>query len=231
MIKLLLIEDDESQSYLIKTHLEQIIGGYKVMLALNGKEGLEILAKNTPEIIVADIMMPVMDGIEMVGKIRLTNKDIPVIFATAKTSSTEVTKGYSAGVNNYIKKPYYPVELDAHIRALLKLTSHQPDKINETFYQIGKYIFNSKFHYLEYQSQHRQLTPLESNILTLLCENMGDMVVREDILNKYWEPKHHFKTKSRNLDVHISRLRKYLSKDPSVSIANVKKTGLILKVE
>lgn len=229
MIKLLLIEDDANLGYIIKSSLEEIIGGYEVFMASNGLEGLEALLRISPDVIVSDVDMPVLDGIEMVKKIRLTDKDVPIIFASSKSTSKDVTTGYSVGVNNYIKKPFLPEELDAHIKALMKLNQKQSIQNEEYKYYIGKYVFDPKHYCIEYDnSQKQQLSLRESQLLTLLCENIGEVVHRNDILMKYWGNNDYFT--SRSLDVFISKIRNYLSNDPFVSIKNIKGVGIILEV-
>lgn len=121
MIRLLLVEDDANLSYIIQGGLEDMIGGYEVTIAGNGKEGLETYRQMKPDIIVADIEMPVMDGYEMVRRIRETDQEIPILFSSARVSPKDVVKGYELGVNNYVKKPFLPEELDAHVRALLRM--------------------------------------------------------------------------------------------------------------
>ena len=228
MTKLLLIEDDENMIYMIKNSLEELIGGYKVYAARNGVEGLAVLADIMPDVIVSDIEMPVLDGIEMVKKIRLSNSRIPILFATGRTSFKAVIDGYAAGVNNYIKKPYMPEELDAHIKALLDKSRYQPVETKQELFQIGKYTFDSTRYYLGYESKRQHLTKTESQILALLCVNMGKVVLREEILTKHWPEADTFT--SRSLDVFISKIRTYLSADPSVVIKNIKKVGLMLEV-
>jgi len=228
MIKLLLIEDDVNLGYIIKSSLEEVIGGYEVFMATNGLEGLNALSDISPDIIVSDVDMPILDGIEMVKKIRLTDHHIPIIFASSKSTSKDVTLGYSAGVNNYIKKPFLPEELDAHIKALLNLNQKQSAKKEDSKYSIGKYIFDPKHYCIEYDSKKQRLSLRESQLLTLLCENMGEVVHRDDILIKYWGANDYFT--SRSLDVFISKIRNYLSNDTSVSIKNIKGVGIILEV-
>lgn len=121
MIKLLLVEDDVNLSYIVQAGLQDIIGGYEVTVAENGKEGIETWKNWKPDIIISDIDMPVMNGFEMVKRIRETDGEIPILFASALTSPKDVRKGYDIGVNNYVKKPFVPDELDAHLRAILKL--------------------------------------------------------------------------------------------------------------
>ena len=113
MINLLLVEDDESLAYIEKTGLEDIIGGYKVTTATNGKEGLKAWENTRPDVIISDIDMPVMNGFEMVERIRETDQDVIIIFTSALTSPNDVKAGYRLGINNYVKKPFVPEELDA----------------------------------------------------------------------------------------------------------------------
>ena len=121
MIKLLLVEDDANLRYVIQGGLEDIIGGYEVRTAATGEEGLRVWEEFKPDIIISDIDMPGMDGFEMVKRIREIDRETPVLFASALTSPKDVRKGYEMGVNNYIKKPFIADELDAHMKAILKL--------------------------------------------------------------------------------------------------------------
>ena len=229
MIKLLLIEDDANWAYILKSSLEEIIGGYKVSVAANGKEGLSLLDAVRPDIIVSDVKMPVMNGFEMVKRIRQTDKEILIVFATGKTSPKEVTTGYDAGVNNYIKKPFLPEELDAHIKALINLRNETKTRTKKHFYAIGKYQFDPKNLSLLYGSEKQMLTVREAQVLELLVDNKGDIVKRDDILLKYWDVIDLYT--SRSLDVFITKIRSYLSKDASVKITNVKGVGLILSFD
>jgi DNA-binding response OmpR family regulator len=231
MIKLLLIEDDAGLCYIIKSTLEEIIGGYEVLTARNGAEGLLVYAEDTPDIIVSDVDMPVMDGLEMAKQIRKTNTQIPILFASGKNRAMDVTAGYAAGCDNYIKKDFLPEELDVHVKKLIELKRPQTveGKTIES-HRIGKYTFDAARCCLAYKTQIHQLTSLESQILTLLYEKMGDPVPRNVILAKHWGVLDDYFYASRSLDVIISRIRKYLSKDKSVSIKNIRNVGLVLKV-
>ncbi|WP_080903481.1 response regulator transcription factor [Parabacteroides sp. Marseille-P3160] len=227
MIKLLLIEDDINLGYIIKSSLEEIIGGYEVVTASNGEEGLEDLKEYSPDLIVSDIDMPVLNGLEMVRKIRQTDQQIPIVFATGKTSSKDVTIGYEAGVNNYIKKPFLPEELDAHIKALLQYAQGKRTKPVQEVYNLGRFEFTPKLYLLKHDDMKQNLTARESQILEELCKRKGEVVLREELLKKFWGTDDYFT--SRSLDVFISKMRKYLSGDSTVSIKNIKGVGLILE--
>ena len=144
MIKLLLVEDDATLRYMIRNSLEVVIGGYEMAEAANGAEGLELWKTFRPDIIVADVEMPVMDGYEMVAKIRETDRLQPIVFASGMEDPSHVMRGYEVGVNNYIKKPYLPEELDAHVRALLRNINMGGRMENNTeTYPIGRWKFNA----------------------------------------------------------------------------------------
>src|SRR5574344_764116 len=117
MISLLLVEDDGNLSYRVKSSLEEIIEGYEVTTAGNGVEGLKAWREMKPDIIISDVDMPIMNGFEMVKLIRETDKATPILFAAPPTTPKDVPSAYKPGVNKYVKKPFVPKELDAHIHA------------------------------------------------------------------------------------------------------------------
>jgi len=225
-IKLLLVEDDKNIAYIMKSSLEELIGGYEVTVARNGKEGLSLAETACPDIIVSDVTMPVMNGLEMVKKIRKTNKEILIMFASGNTGSKAVAEGYKAGVNNYIKKPFLPLELDWHIKALINLKNESKKKKLHSLLSIGSYRLDTKNLFLFYGSEKQTLTVREVEILEMLIENKGEIVKRETLLMKLWGSND--TCTSRSLDVFIAKIRGYLSKDPSARITNVKSVGLIL---
>ena len=200
MIRLLLVEDDANLCYIIRGGLEDMIGGYEVMTADNGETGLKIWKETHPDVIVADIEMPVMDGYEMVRRIRETDDVTPILFTSGRVSPKDVVKGYELGVNNYIKKPFLAEELNAHILALLKQTG----------------------------GEERTLTEREAALLRILCENKNKVVKREAILERLWNTDDDYFA-SRSLDVFVSRLRKMLASDSTVQLKTIKGVGLILE--
>ena len=121
MTHVLLVEDDKNLCFILKSSLEQMIGGYEVEAAANGKEGLEKLAEGKFDVIVSDVEMPVMDGMTMVRHIREHHPNVAIIFITGLTTARDVINGYQSGADFYIKKPFLPEELDAHIQAVLKV--------------------------------------------------------------------------------------------------------------
>ena len=243
MIKLLLVEDDASLRYIVQGGLEDMIGGYEVIAAANGEEGLKQWKEQHPDVIVSDIEMPVMNGYEMVKRIRETDGETPILFSSALISPKDVVKGYEIGANNYIKKPFIPEELDAHVHALLKLSKGEKSKDMSQCYKIGKeYVLDATHATLKHASGvNKTLTVRETGLLQMLCEKRGDVIRREAILvsgnrtcpsqeailDKFWNTEDDYFA-SRSLDVFVTKLRKFLSEDESVTIKTVKGVGLIL---
>ena len=231
MIKLLLVEDDTNLSYIVQSGLQDIIGGYEVITAFNGKEGLEAWKEHHPDIIISDIDMPVMDGFEMVRQIRETDGDTPILFASALTSPKDVRKGYDIGVNNYVKKPFIPDELDAHLHAILKMKEGTKARNEEGLCKFGNYTLNAEHATLRNSESGKSttLTASEAQILQLLAENKGEVVRREVILNRCWDKNDDYFA-SRSLDVFVTKLRKLFETDPMIEIKTVRGVGLMLVV-
>lgn len=229
MVKLLLVEDDANLCYIIQGGLEDMIGGYEVMTAANGEEGLRLWHEQKPDVIVSDIEMPVMDGYEMVRRIRETDSDTPILFTSGRVSPKDVVKGYELGINNYIKKPFLAEELNAHITALLRLTKGMKKTDEEEVFRLGsRYLFDAQKQLLrDVQGEEKSLTQREARLLQMLCENKGKVVRREQILAQLWDTEDDYFA-SRSLDVFVSRLRKLLAADGTVQIKTVKGVGLML---
>lgn len=221
-VRVLLVEDDRNMSFILKSSLEEIIMGYKVTSVQNGAEALAIINDNVFDIIVSDIEMPVMNGIELAVEIRKAFNDIPLLLITGKTSAKDVVEGYGAGADMYIKKPFLPHELDAHIKALLRMkkaASGQQDKI-----RIGKYIFDYAKRNLILGLNRTHLTSKEADVLNCLAKSQGEIVSRTKILSDIWGHDDYYT--SRSLDVFIARLRKLLSEDRNVEIVVSKGVGV-----
>ena len=232
MIKLLLVEDDPTLSYIIQSGLQEVIGGYEVITAGNGAEGLLAWQQHHPDIIISDIDMPVMNGFQMVERIRETDGDTPIVFASALTSPKDVREGYKIGVNNYIKKPFVPDELDAHIHGLLKMKDGAKTRNESGYYKIGSYTLDAEHASLRNDNTNTKkvLTVREAQILQLLADNKNETVKREAILSRFWNTEDDYFA-SRTLDVFIAKLRKLLEDDPLVSIKTIRGIGLTLTEE
>lgn len=233
MTRVLLVEDDKNLSFILKSSLEQMIGGYEVVSVANGKDGLDMLTKGNFDVIVSDVEMPVMDGVTMVQHIRKNHPSLAIIFITGLTTARDVINGYQAGADFYIKKPFLPEELDAHIQAVLRMRHNTQAESpagndEDTIFTIGKYSFDPTQNLLIFENEQLNLTAKESKILEMLCREKGKVVSRENILNEIWGNSDFYS--SRSLDVFITKLRKYLSKDTDISLNVLKGVGICLKV-
>lgn len=227
-IKLLIVEDDESFAYIVRFGLQRI-GGYEILVAGNGKEGYEMWREHQPDIIMADVEMPVMNGYEMVAKIRETDPYIPIMFTSSYAGPHDVMKGYEFGASNYVKKPCVPEELDCHLRALIKLSTQQPIRNEERVMTVGKYTYDPKHLILKTEdgTGDIKLTNYENTILEVLCKNKGEIVKREIIIDMIWDDGGFYA--SRRLDTQLNKLREKVEKgDSSIRIITVRGVGLRL---
>lgn len=230
MIKLLLVEDDANLAYIEKSSLEEIVGGYEVRTACNGKEGLEVYTEFKPDVIVSDIKMPEMDGLEMVRRIREIDGDTIILFTTALTSSADLKAGYLAGANNYIKKPFMPDEINAHVQSLVKLKEGRRSNNESGHIVLGQFILDAEHACLtnRHTGTKKMLTQREAQVLELLAANKNEVVRREALLSRFWgiEDKDYFA--SRSLDVFIRKIRTDIEDDPTLELRTVRGVGLTL---
>lgn len=226
-IKLLLVEDNEEFMFILKNTLE-LMGNYDIRTAGDGREGLDVYKSFDPDVIVADIEMPIMDGKEMVRIIREKDPYTLVFFVTSHKETKDVLDGMEAGADIYLRKPLSAQELDAQIRVLLKRTSNKqlPVMGNEEC-AIGAFSFSASNGYLSKQGKRKDLTKTEAKILNMLALEKGRLVKKDDILTFLSSDSYTMDT--RTLDVHILNIRRKLSADPSVKIKTVRQKGYILE--
>lgn len=218
-IKVLLVEDEPSLSMIIKDALEK--REFEVNCARNGNEGLEMFYRLNPDIVVADIMMPKLDGFTMTQLIRQSNKHTPVLFLSAKSKTEDVVQGFEIGGSDYLKKPFGMEELIIRIKALLNRVQNQVPK--SVTYQIGDYIFDPIHQTLTHSLKTELLSHREAAILEHLCANQNNIVENKVVLMELWGDDSFFNTRS--LHVFIVKLRKKLSLDSRVQIINIRGIG------
>lgn len=224
IINVLLVEDEETLALIIKDTLEG--QGFAIRLAENGEEGIEKFFGQKPDVVVADVMMPRMDGFEMVRRIRRQDKQTPVLFLTARSATNDVVEGFELGGNDYLKKPFGMQELIVRIKALLGRASHYPapeGRPSATEFEIGRYRFNAITQRLSYLGNETELSYRESEILRRLCENRNEVTLMQDILIELWGNDTFFN--QRSLHVFITKLRHKLSRDEHIRIVNVRGIG------
>lgn len=228
-IKVLLVEDEATLALIISDTLSG--QGFHVLTCGNGEDGLRMFFSEHPDVVVADVMMPRMDGFEMVRRIRNKDFSTPVLFLTARTDTRDVVHGFELGANDYLRKPFGMQELIVRIKALVGRAFVPPpaaEKEEATVFVIGDYQFDTMQEHLVYAAdgscpKQTALSHRESEILRKLCLHKGEVVSIRDILLEIWGDDSYFNTRS--LHVFITKLRHKLSADPSVRIINVRGIG------
>lgn len=226
-IKILLVEDEENFGAVLKNYLE--ISDMTVTLCKSGKEGLSNFIIGNFDLCILDIMMPEMDGFTLAQEIKKTNAKIPIIFLTAKTLKEDIIKGYRLGADDYITKPFDSELLIYKIKAILSRNNTDTKECTESIFEIGQFSFDSNLRTLKTNEIIHKLSPKESNLLKLLCENFNHVLPREHALQTIWGDDNFYTTRS--MDVYITKLRKYLKADPEVLIENIHGSGFrLLKI-
>jgi len=220
-VKVLYVEDELFLAKIVKESLES--RGFEVLMESDGSKVLTSYRMGKPDICVLDIMLPNKDGFELAEEIRNLDKEIPILFLTAKTQTEDVVKGFSLGGNDYIRKPFSMEELIVRIQNALRNKTEAPKKITGDSVTMGKYTFQLNRQVLNDGKEDRKLSYRESELLKLLYENRDKIIDRKDILNLLWGNDNFFN--SRNLDVYITKLRGYLKEDPSLEIITIKGIG------
>ncbi len=225
-IKVLLAEDDSDLLYMVQMLLEE--EGLTVYPISNGLDAYSLFLELKPDIAVLDIDMPGIDGLKLCEQIRKKDTRTPIIFTTGLADTVDVKAGFDAGANDYLKKPFDVGELAIRIRYLTKSIAtiqHSSDSL----YKIGAYAFDSDIYTLSYSGKSQSLSYTESSLLEVLCQDMGQIIPRDKIIDSVWDTRPAID--SRSIDVYISRLRKYLSKDPHINIINCYGKGYRLVVK
>jgi DNA-binding response OmpR family regulator len=215
--KILYIEDEEVLAMLVRDHL--IRNGFDVYWSPTGKDAEQVFAREKPDLCILDIMLPGLSGYEIGKLIREQDKAVPIIFLTAKSESKDVVEGFKSGGNDYLRKPFSLDELMARVQNLLAMSGRSSPGI----YQIGKLTFDPVRMSLQNGHSSVSLSHRENELLKLLITHLGAQVERKEILIKVWGDDHFFN--SRNLDVYVTRLRKYLRMDPEVQLLTLKGVG------
>lgn len=225
--RVLLVEDDPSLGTLLEEYLNA--KGFETKLADDGNKGYDVFCKGTFDLLLLDVMMPHKDGITLAKEIRLNDKNIPIIFLTAKSMKEDTIEGFNAGGDDYITKPFSMEELMVRINAVLRRSNKQRSQdTDEVTFNIGNYQFNSEKQVLLHNAIEQKLTTKESQLLRLLCVHKNDVLDRNFALKTIWHDDNYFN--GRSMDVYIAKLRKYLKDDSKVEIINIHGKGFKLLV-
>ena len=208
--KILIIEDELDLVKGIKMNLVDV--GYEVDYALNGKEGLEKGLKEKPDLILLDIMLPGIDGLEICKELRRNKVDIPILMLTAKGDEIDKVIGLEIGADDYISKPFSIRELLARIKAHLRRENRSVETAQEVF-QLESMKIDFEHYKVIRKDDEIDLTSLEVDVLRYLISRDGKVVSRDDLLDKIWGYEKYPTT--RTIDNHILKLRKKIEIDPN----------------
>lgn len=218
--KVLYVEDEIFLARIVSESLQD--RGYDVVMESDGGQALEQFRKVSPDVCVLDIMLPNKDGFTIADEIRDINEQVPIIFLSAKSQSSDVVQGFKVGANDYIRKPFSVEELIARIENVLRHRGETAGNSTEEI-SLGRYLFHPRRQTLQLDSAQRKLSYRENELLRLLVINRDQVVERSEILNLLWGSDSFFN--SRNLDVYVTKLRGYLKDDPDVQIITIKGIG------
>lgn len=215
--KVLLVEDDSTLSFIVEDAL--LREGFEVATAGNGEAGLRKHEEFHPDIVVADVMMPKMDGFEMVKLIRMKSPDVPVLFLTARTALDDVLHGFEIGANDYIRKPFQIAELVVRIRSLLR---HNNSAVEDSLMEIADCRLDFAAQKLIVGSSHRALSHTEAVILDEFFHHPNEVVEARTLMYRIWQNDDY--NNLNRLHGFIYKLRKYLSSS-SLDILNIRGIG------
>ncbi len=228
MAHLLYVEDDESLSFVTKDNLE--LQGLKVTHCPDGKSAMAIVRNHQFDLCILDVMLPDFDGFMIAQEIRKFDKQVPIIFLTARSLKEDKIHGLRLGADDYITKPFSIEELILKVQIFLKrrnIVGDVDDSAKE--FDLGNYLFDYKNLELKNSETAKKLTQKEADLLRFFIRNKNEVLKRSDILETLWGEDDYFM--GRSLDVFISRLRKYLKEDERLKIENIHGVGFRLKTE
>ena len=222
--KILFVEDEEDLTLIVADTLRG--EGYEVVTAVDGEDGLEKFKTEAADIVVADVMMPKMDGFTMAKQIRKLSPTVPLLFLTAKSTIDDVEQGFEIGANDYLKKPFELRELIVRIKALLR--RYGDNRTEDIRFAIGAYTFNVTTQTLSFGDKETELSHFEAKILERLAINIGRTVDAPELMIAVWQRD---EPSNRNsLHGYIHKLRRALRYDPSISIINQRGFGYMLVI-
>lgn len=225
--RILLVEDEENFGSLLKNYLE--LSNYETTWCKTGTEAYSIISQHDFDLCILDIMLPHMDGFTLAKKIRAKSNHIPLFFLTAKNAKIDIKEGYNIGADDYLTKPFDTEILLLKISALFNRNEEKKPLITTDEFSFGKFHFYPKDRLLVWENNHVKLSPKESGLLSLLCQYKNDVMPRKEALEHIWNDENYF-TK-RSMDVYITKLRKHLSPDPTVSIDTFHQIGFQLRIK
>ncbi|MGE5380486.1 MAG: response regulator transcription factor [Methylocystaceae bacterium] len=209
MSKILVVDDEEALLRLITHNLQR--EGYQTVTAADGLSALEILQHERPDLIILDLMLPGVSGLEICRRLRQEKYDVPILMLTARDEEIDKVLGLEMGADDYVTKPFGVRELLARVKAILRRRSVLPAQEQQHIYRSGPIAVNMDAYQAYLNDEQVELTLKEFELLSLLIRNQGRVLKRDYILDTIWG--YDVETGSRVLDVHISKLREKLEED------------------
>ncbi len=222
--KILFVEDEEDLTLIVADTLRG--QGYEVVTAVDGEDGLEKFKTEGADIVVADVMMPKMDGFTMSKEIRKLSPTVPLLFLTAKSTMDDVEQGFEIGANDYLKKPFELRELIVRIKALLR--RYGDNRTEDIRFAIGAYTFNVTTQTLSFGNKETELSHFEAKILERLVTNIGKTVDASELMIAVWQRDE--QSNRNSLHGYIHKLRRTMRHDPAISIINQRGFGYMLVI-
>ncbi|MEJ5997391.1 MtrAB system response regulator MtrA [Corynebacterium sp. H130] len=203
--KILVVDDDPAISEMLTIVLQA--EGFDTVAVMDGGEAVGVFQREQPDLVLLDLMLPGMNGVDICRAIRLESM-VPIVMLTAKTDTVDVVLGLESGADDYVSKPFKPKELVARIRARLRRTDEEPSELIE----VGDLVIDVPGHLVRRGDEEIQLTPLEFDLLLEMARKPRQVFTREELLEKVWGYRHASDT--RLVNVHVQRLRAKIEKDP-----------------
>lgn len=207
--RILVVDDEESIVKLVQYNLTQ--AGYEVLTADNGLQALEIVREERPDLLILDLMLPGLNGMDVCQRLRKDGLNTSIIMLTARDDEIDRILGLEMGADDYVTKPFSPRELVARVKAVLRRTGDESSSTEGTF-QCGDITIDVNKYEVTVRGDRIDLTPREFELLHYLAKSMGRVLSRDHLLDKVWG--YEFAGDTRIVDVHISHLRDKLEKDP-----------------
>lgn len=215
MGRILIVEDEMNIRQLVRYNLEK--EGFQVLEATDGLQGLKMAKLEKPELVLLDLMLPEMDGLEVCRSLKGNpgTAALPVIMVTAKSEEIDKVIGLELGADDYLTKPFSPRELVARVKAVLRRSQKETTQPGEL--SVGRLRFNFSRYEVHMGGAKLELTPKEYELLKMLATNLGKVFTREQLLEKVWGYEYFGDT--RTVDVHVRHLRAKMSTDPETADA------------
>lgn len=210
MRTILVVDDEPSISTLLQFNLKQ--AGYHVISADDGRQALDIALNDPIDLIILDLMLPGMDGMDVCKHLRQEKIDVPIIMLTAKDEEFDKILGLELGADDYMTKPFSPREVVARVKAILRRTDVKKEQADDTEkIQVGDLVIHLDRYDVYFKDKQLVLTPKEFELLLYLANNHGKVLSRDQLLNGVWD--FHYDGDTRIVDVHISHLREKIEED------------------